>query len=334
MEVRPSKVEGTKTIPGGSGVVSSHSGTGARKIETAILPADAFHPTGGRPVEATPLEEVHQDPPTLLVALDDRVRPEDVPDTLPVLEDSSSRATPAQASGSVPLSEAIRQAVYTPHKALPSKQDQAMHFPEVRVGEPVARPRRGAKTAAPTPASSAPVAPQAPATQTPNAPQAPQAPASAAPAAPQVSAAPQAQASSAAVVPQASSTPAAAAPQAPTVPPKLEPIELPELRPTLAARTMRALRQVENLILSAIGKGDPVLDLQPELEAINRLGPQMEALSDEDLQAMTGQFRARLAAGESLDDLRVEAFAVAREAAFRTTGMRPYDVQVPGPAGL
>ena len=341
MEVRPSKLEGTQTITGGSGVVSSHSGTGARKIETAILPADAFHPTGGRPVEATPLEEVNQDPPTLLVALDDRVRPEDVPDTLPVLEDSSARATPAQASGSVPLSEAIRQAVYTPHKALPSKQGQAMQFPEVRVGEPVARPRRGAKTAAPAPtpattaqAASAPVAPQAPTTRTPNAPQAQTAPAPAAPAGPQVPVAPQAQAPSAPVAPQTPSTPAAAAPQTPTAPPKLDPIELPELRPTLAARTMRALRQVENLLLSAIGKGDPVLDLQPELEAINHLGPRMEALSDEELKAMTGQFRARLAAGESLDDLRVEAFAVAREAAFRTTGMRPYDVQVLGALAL
>jgi len=97
---------------------------------------------------------------------------------------------------------------------------------------------------------------------------------------------------------------------------------------------MRALRQVENLLLSAIGKGDPVLDLQPELEAINRLGPQVEALSDAELKAMTGRFRARLAAGESLDELRVEAFAVAREAAFRTTGMRPYDVQVLGALAL
>ncbi len=346
MVVRPSKVEGTQTIPGGSGVVSSHAGTGARKIETAILPADAFHPTGGRPVEATPLEEVSQDPPTLLVALDDRVRSEDVPDTLPVLEESSSHATPARNSGNVPLSEAIRQAVYTPHKPLPSKQAQAMQFPEVRVGEPVSRPRRGSKPAPQAPtapaASPAPAAPQA---QPSSAPVPPQAPEARTPAASPASAAPQAQASSAPVPPQApaartpAASPASAAPQvaaaqAPPAPPKLDPIELPELRPTLAARTMRALRQVENLLLSAIGKGDPVLDLQPELEAINRLGPRMEALSDEDLKAMTGQLRARLAAGESLDDLRVEAFAVAREAAFRTTGMRPYDVQVLGALAL
>lgn len=344
MEVRPSQIEGTQT---GSGVVSSPSGTGARKIETAILPADAFHPTGGRPVEATPLEEINQDPPTLLVALDDQVRPNDVPETLPVMEDSSPRATPAQASRSVTLSEAIRQAVYTPHQALPPKQEQAMQFPEVRVGEPVARSSRRTKTAAPAPASSqTTTAPRKKASRDSTTPRT-TAPGSAAP-----------RRTNAPVLLHKPSTPAVAVPQArtdlpeqvpvdlskparidlpeqaPTDLSKLAPIDLPELPPTLAARTMRALRQVENLLLSAIGKGDPILDLQPELEAINRLGPQMENLSDAELKAMTGRFRARLAAGESLDDLRVEAFAVAREAAFRSTGMRPYDVQVLGALAL
>lgn len=45
----------------------------------------------------------------------------------------------------------------------------------------------------------------------------------------------------------------------------------------------------------------------------------------------TGEFRARLAAGQSLDDVRVEAFAVVREASFRVLGMRHYDCQLVGP---
>lgn len=106
------------------------------------------------------------------------------------------------------------------------------------------------------------------------------------------------------------------------------------MHPSLAARTLRGLRRLENTLLSAIGKGDPVLDLQDELDSINQLGPQMQSLSDEELKGRTAEFRARLAEGESLDDLRVEAYAVAREAAFRTTGMRPFDVQVLGALAL
>jgi preprotein translocase subunit SecA len=67
-----------------------------------------------------------------------------------------------------------------------------------------------------------------------------------------------------------------------------------------------------------------------KVAAINALERQFEALSDEDLRAKTDAFRARLAAGETLDDLLVEAFAVVREAAKRTLGQRPYDVQLIG----
>src|SRR3990172_3000234 len=53
-------------------------------------------------------------------------------------------------------------------------------------------------------------------------------------------------------------------------------------------------------------------------------------LSDEGLRAKTPEFKRRLEQGETLDDLLPEAFAVAREAARRATGMRPFDVQVMG----
>ena len=56
----------------------------------------------------------------------------------------------------------------------------------------------------------------------------------------------------------------------------------------------------------------------------------MAALSDEALAAKTVEFRKRLAKGETLDDLLVEAFAVVREADKRILGMFPYDVQVMG----
>ena len=63
---------------------------------------------------------------------------------------------------------------------------------------------------------------------------------------------------------------------------------------------------------------------------INDLEPGLQSLSDDELSARTGEFRARYEKGESLDDLLVEAFAVAREAAWRTLGLRPFDVQLIG----
>jgi preprotein translocase subunit SecA len=63
---------------------------------------------------------------------------------------------------------------------------------------------------------------------------------------------------------------------------------------------------------------------------INRLEPKMEALSDEELKAKTAEFRARLAQGQTLDDLLPEAFAVVREASKRSLGMRHFDVQLIG----
>lgn len=66
------------------------------------------------------------------------------------------------------------------------------------------------------------------------------------------------------------------------------------------------------------------------IEAINALEPNISALSDEALRAKTAEFKERLANGETLDDLLVEAFAVVREAAKRTLGLRPFDVQLLG----
>jgi preprotein translocase subunit SecA len=67
---------------------------------------------------------------------------------------------------------------------------------------------------------------------------------------------------------------------------------------------------------------------------INALEPGMEALSDEALAAKTGEYRARLEKGETLDQLVPEAFALVREAARRTLGLRHYDVQMIGALAL
>ena len=63
---------------------------------------------------------------------------------------------------------------------------------------------------------------------------------------------------------------------------------------------------------------------------ISALEEGLRALSDEQLQAKTGEFRARLTSGESLDDILHEAFAVVREAGWRTLKMRHFDVQLIG----
>jgi len=87
-----------------------------------------------------------------------------------------------------------------------------------------------------------------------------------------------------------------------------------------------------NLLTKVIG--DPnereMRRLQPLVEAINALEPEIQALTDAELRAKTDEFRRRLAGGETLDDLLIEAFAVVREAARRTLGQRPFDVQLIG----
>lgn len=69
-------------------------------------------------------------------------------------------------------------------------------------------------------------------------------------------------------------------------------------------------------------------------DAVEALASQMEALSDDALKAKTEEFKARFANGEALNDLRVEAFAVCREASRRVLGMYPFRVQIMGAATL
>jgi preprotein translocase subunit SecA len=70
--------------------------------------------------------------------------------------------------------------------------------------------------------------------------------------------------------------------------------------------------------------------MKPTVKKINKLEPEIEALSDAQLQAKTNEFREKLDQGASLDDLLVESFAVVREASKRVLGMRHFDVQLMG----
>ena len=68
----------------------------------------------------------------------------------------------------------------------------------------------------------------------------------------------------------------------------------------------------------------------PIVDKIEAMGPEYEKLTDAELQAKTGEFKERLANGETLDDLLPEAYATVREAATRVLGMRHYRVQLIG----
>ena len=82
------------------------------------------------------------------------------------------------------------------------------------------------------------------------------------------------------------------------------------------------------------GEGRAVRNLEKIAEAVNSWEPAISAKSDLELQSLTSSFKSRLAAGEDLDSLLPEAFAVVREAAKRTLGQRHYDVQIMGGAAL
>ncbi|MDP2620575.1 MAG: preprotein translocase subunit SecA [Hyphomicrobiales bacterium] len=73
-----------------------------------------------------------------------------------------------------------------------------------------------------------------------------------------------------------------------------------------------------------------VRSYNPQVEAINALEGELETLSDEELRARTDAFRNEVADGKALDELLVPAFATVREAAKRTLGQRPFDVQLVG----
>lgn len=81
----------------------------------------------------------------------------------------------------------------------------------------------------------------------------------------------------------------------------------------LGSRNQRALRQFSR-----------------QINKINDLESEIKALKDGDFKAKTAEFREQVAAGATLDDLLPEAFAYAREAAWRSLGMRPFDEQLIG----
>ncbi len=93
------------------------------------------------------------------------------------------------------------------------------------------------------------------------------------------------------------------------------------------------MAQLLNKVLRA-GEGKKLKRIQLIAKAVNELEAEFVALSDTELRELTDQYRQRLTAGESLDDLLIEAFATVREAAKRTLGQRHYDVQLMGGAAL
>ena len=88
-----------------------------------------------------------------------------------------------------------------------------------------------------------------------------------------------------------------------------------------------------NKILRA-GEGRTLRKLEGLAKQVNLLEETVADLTDEELRAQTQLFKDRIADGESLDSLLPEAFATVREAAQRTIGLRPYDVQIMGGAAL
>ena len=86
--------------------------------------------------------------------------------------------------------------------------------------------------------------------------------------------------------------------------------------------------------LLRVGEGRTLKKLERQAKLVAELEDSFAELSDEELRGETEEFRGRLAKGETLDDLLPEAFAAVREAAKRTIGLRPFDVQVMGGANL
>ena len=82
------------------------------------------------------------------------------------------------------------------------------------------------------------------------------------------------------------------------------------------------------------GNEREIVRLRRTVERVNALEPSVASLSDEQLRAKTDEFKARVAEGESLDDILPEAFAVVRETGKRVLGMRHFDVQIMGGQAL
>ena len=88
-----------------------------------------------------------------------------------------------------------------------------------------------------------------------------------------------------------------------------------------------------NSVLRA-GEGKILRKLKRIAEQVNSIEDDFVAMSDAELRGMTDELKQRYQDGESLDDLLPEAFAAVREAATRTLGLRPFDVQLMGGAAL
>ena len=82
------------------------------------------------------------------------------------------------------------------------------------------------------------------------------------------------------------------------------------------------------------GEGKKIRALESIVPEINAIEPEIESLSDDGLRAKTTEFRLQLDQGADLNDILIDAFAVAREAARRVIGQRHYDVQLMGGAAL
>jgi preprotein translocase subunit SecA len=89
---------------------------------------------------------------------------------------------------------------------------------------------------------------------------------------------------------------------------------------------------VERTITGLFGSSNAryIKKLQPMIEAINALEQRYQAMSDAELRQQTAEFKRRLSAGQTLDDILIESFAVCREAGRRWLNMRHYDVQLIG----
>ena len=95
----------------------------------------------------------------------------------------------------------------------------------------------------------------------------------------------------------------------------------PKLMPQNYGALERVLRMGEGRRLKRLGQ---------QAAYVTSLEPDFEKLSDADLAAKTVEFRERVERGESIDELVFEAYAAVREAARRSLGMRPFDVQLMG----
>jgi preprotein translocase subunit SecA len=95
---------------------------------------------------------------------------------------------------------------------------------------------------------------------------------------------------------------------------------------------LRVPKIVEKLM--RVGEGRTLKKLQRIAQQVNELEDDFVKLSDAELREETDRFKARLADGETLDDILPEAFAAVREAAKRTLGQRHFDVQLMGGAAL